>query len=76
MEVSFLNTAQSLGGMGKYMDEHTVRQIERERKSGSGVVSYFVHANRKNVNMEALEVEEDIILWQDETGDTDITDIA
>ena len=41
--------------MGKYMDE-------RERKSGSGGVSYFVHANRKNVNMEALEVEEDIIL--------------
>ena len=41
--------------MGKYMDE-------RERKSGSGVVSYFVHSNRKNVNMEALEMEEDIIL--------------
>ena len=33
-----------------------------ERKSGSGVVSYFVHSNRKNVNMEALEEEEDIII--------------
>ena len=43
--------------MGKYMDER-----EREKVGISGVVSYFVHANRKNVNMEALEVEEDIIL--------------